>query len=426
MKTKIFKLLAVVCCLFSIISCKDTKWEEGELSPIITIGDVRSLHKGTDVPLKGKLSGAIKIVGVVTSDPSGKNVAEGTITMQNFRRKANRGITLSLGSAAANYTVGDSIVVKIDGAILKRIKGSLQITGLNPGDIEKVSSNNKVNITPATAFQLSTSPEVYEGTVVKLFSGSILPTPAPGETYAGDRDITDGSDTLKLHTEPQATFAGRNVPASATFVGVPLLFNAEGDGKEKAVIRLWPRTIQDIIDASGPIYPGFPEDFEVPDIAVKGSYNMNTVAVPNNNINLKTGNWKLEQSILANTAGRDRFNPAGAQCIRFQQNLTVPAYLQMNFDVLNGASKLSLSYGSYYTDASSTFKIEYSTDQGATWKQIGENIKDASATPKTLTVLMDIVGPVRFRVNKLGLGTTNNTTINNGRLSIEDVAIYSN
>jgi hypothetical protein len=141
---------------------------------------------------------------------------------------------------------------------------------------------------------------------------------------------------------------------------------------------------------------------------------------------LKTGNWLLDQAILANTSGRDRFNPTGLQCIRMQQNLAVPGYVQMNFNVPNGASKVSLLYGAYYNDASSSFALEYSKDNGLTWVQTGNVISDASAVAKTATFLMDITGPVRFRVKKLGLGTTNNTTINNGRLSIEDFAIYAN
>ncbi len=426
MKTKIFKLFTLAFCLLSIISCKDTKWEVGELSPIITIGDVRNLHRGTDVVLTGNLSGATQILGVVTSDVSGKNVANGTITMQNYRRKVNRGITLSLGAAAADYTVGDSIVVSIVGAKLQRVEGSLQISGLSANAIRKVASNSLVNVTPVTAFNLMTNPDDYEGTLVRVFSASVEPVPISGDTYKGDKVISDGSGMLKLHTEDLATFATNRVPASATFTGVPLIYKVAGAVEGEPMVRLWPRTIQDVKDASGPIYPNFPEDFESPDATFKPSYNMNTVAVPNNSIDMKTGNWKLEQCILAGTAGRDRFNPSGLQCIRMAQNLTVSAFLEMNFDVPNGASKVSLNYGNYYTDAGSTFRVEYSTNQGATWTQIGPDVKDGSTTAKTLTILMNISGPVRFRINKLGLGATNGTTINNGRFSIEDFAVFSN
>jgi hypothetical protein len=85
-----------------------------------------------------------------------------------------------------------------------------------------------------------------------------------------------------------------------------------------------------------------------------------------------------------------------------------------------------VAYGAYYTDAKSSWKLEYSTDGGATWTQTGPVISDAPAGSKTATFLMDIQVPVRFRIHKLGLGTTNNTTILNGRLSIDDFAVYAN
>ncbi len=98
----------------------------------------------------------------------------------------------------------------------------------------------------------------------------------------------------------------------------------------------------------------------------------------------------------------------------------------MNFDLPNGASKVTFSYGAYYTDASSTFQLEYSQDGGTTWKKTGEAVADASETSRVAIFLMDLKGNVRFRINKLGLGATNGVDIFNGRLSIEDFAVFSN
>ncbi len=146
-----------------------------------------------------------------------------------------------------------------------------------------------------------------------------------------------------------------------------------------------------------------------------------------NAVSFPTGQWNLYQAILGTTAGRDRI-VSGKNAIRMQQNLSVDGYVQMNFDVPNGASKVTLWYGSYYTDRSCTFKLEYSTDGGTTWKQTGEPISDAHTTTESMNskqavFLMNIQGPVRFRVTKLGLGTSNNV-INNGRLGLDDIAIY--
>jgi len=100
----------------------------------------------------------------------------------------------------------------------------------------------------------------------------------------------------------------------------------------------------------------------------------------------------------------------------------------MNFDVPNGASKVTFWYGAYYTDRASSFKLEYSQDQGQTWMQVGEVISDAHSTAESLQAkqavfMMNIQGPVRFRIYKLGLGTSNNT-VNNGRLGVDDFSIF--
>lgn len=151
---------------------------------------------------------------------------------------------------------------------------------------------------------------------------------------------------------------------------------------------------------------------------------MNTAAVPDNTLTFPSGPWKLFQSILGNTSGRDRYT--GAQGIRMQQGLSVPAVVEMKFDLPNGASKVTLIYGAYYTDAASSWQLEYSQDQGRTWRQTGPVVTDAGNWQRSITFLMTLTGPVRFRINKLGLGVSNPPAVLNGRLGLDDIAIYEN
>ncbi len=110
-----------------------------------------------------------------------------------------------------------------------------------------------------------------------------------------------------------------------------------------------------------------------------------------------------------------------------QQNRSQPAYLEMNFDLPEGASKVTLAYAVYYKDAPSLWRLEYSTDGGATWLQAGKDIPTESTELKTAEFNLDIKGKVRFRVNKLGLGDgKKDPSIKNGRLSIDDLAVYKN
>ncbi|WP_155975745.1 DUF5689 domain-containing protein [Daejeonella oryzae] len=428
MKNKYLAFLAVLTSMFVFTACMkdDPNPSEGVLSPYIAVEDVQGLYKGSDVSLSTEmLSGASKISGIVISDANSQNLPKGTIVLQQLKRGRTRGITLNVGETAnIPYVIGDSVLVNVSTGLLTKNQGTLAITGVNIADIVKISSNATVIAKQVSLGELNQNFDSYQSTLVRIVGADITPAPVSGDTYSGDKRLNDGvpdSVVINLHTQASATFANNRVPANATFIGIPMY--GSGSTAQNIVKQVRMRSIADVLNASGPLYANFPEDFESPDAAIKSSYNM---AAIDNNITGKTGSWKLFQAILGTTSGRDRFNPAGKQSVRIQQNLSVDAYVQMNFDVPNGASKVTVSYGAYYTDAKSTWQLEYSTDAGITWTKIGDTISDAPEGSKTATFLMDISGPVRFRVNKLGLGTTNNTTIFNGRLSIEDFAIYSN
>jgi len=413
--------LAATSCL------KDNPdYAAGAPSPNVSLQDLRGLYQGSSVVLEpGQLSGAHQVVGLVISNAAGGNVpgGPGTIVVQNKRRGVVRGIIIPItGGTAPTLAVGDSVVVDIKGATLAKSAGALRLEGITPDRVRRVSSNNTVVARDINLSTLLADVNAYDGTLVRITGASITPLPVSGDTYAGNKTLADGSNNrLTLHTETTAAFATRRVPASATFVGIAV---GALDAAQAPVPQLWLRTAADAVDPSGPIYPGFPESFEAVPQATKGSYDMNTAAVPDNTVQFGTGRWKLYQAILGNTSGRDRYT--GTQGIRLQQGLTVPAVVEMKFDLPNGATKVTLLYGAYYTDAASSWKLEYSQDQGATWTQTGPTITDAGNWQRSVTFLMSISGPVRFRVNKLGLGASNPPTVLNGRLGLDDIAIYEN
>jgi hypothetical protein len=415
-------LLTALACT----SCmkENPDYAAGQPSPNVSLEDLRRLYNGANVALEqAQLSGAHQVVGVVISDAGGANVPGGptTLVVQNKRRGVVRGIIIPL-NGSANTTVGDSVVVDIAGATLTKTAGALRIEGVTADRVRKVSSSNAVRARDINIETLLTNFDQYEGTLVRITGGSITPLPVSGDTYAGNKTLADGAGkSITLHTEAGAAFATRRIPASATFVGIAV---GGLDASQAATPQLWLRTAADAVDPSGPIYRNFPESFEAVPQATKGSYDMNTTAVPDNTVTFGTGPWKLYQSILGNTSGRDRYT--GAQGIRMQQGLTVPAVVEMKFDLPNGATKVTLIYGAYYTDAASSWKLEYSQDQGRTWMQTGATITDAGNWQHSITFLMNISGPVRFRINKLGLGASNPPAVLNGRLGLDDIAIYEN
>jgi len=431
MKNKIYTLCRLLFCALLLMGCieEDVNNAIGTPSPITSLEDVRSLYKGTDVALSpNQLMGAHQVLGVVISDAAGQNVPGGgnSLVIQNQRRGQLRGIVLQMeGGNPASYSIGDSVVVNVSNATLTQTNGILQIQGLLPADITKVSENAKVHLREVTLEELVSRPEIYEATLVRLVAGNVTPIPASTATFSGDKTLSDGgTNTAVLHTESTAAFAKQRVYASASYTGIPII-NRGGGSSGQPEVQLWVRSSADVKDPSGPIYAGFPESFEAVPLTAKPSYNMvnGDRGVWDNTIEVATGPWSLYQAILGNTAGRDRFT--GQHGVRMQQQLAYDTYVQMNFDVPNGASKVTLLYGSYYNDASSTWRLEYSQDQGTTWTQIGPTITDASNISKTAVFLMDISGPVRFRILKVGLGPTT-PTVQNGRLGLDDIAIYQN
>ena len=416
---KVIYYLMILVGASSVSSCikEDLNTSLGTPNSFASIQVVRASYKNADVKLGPQiLSGASLTGGVVLSDATGNNIPKGCVVIQSNWRGLIRGVVLALDEAtAASLSIGDSILVNLEGATLTRNEGALTIKNLRSSDVNKISANNKIISRPVAISELLKNFDKYEATLVSV-TADVTPLPA-NETFEGTKKLDDGSGTtVNLFTESVASFAGENIAPSATFVGIPYL-----SANSEQQLRL--RTVADMLNPSGPIYVGYPEDFDSPDQSLKNSY-------ATKSIDLKTGNWRLEQCILGNTSGRDRI-VSGTQAIRFQQNLTAstPAYLQMNYDLNNGATKVTFWYGCYYTDASSSFQLEYSTNQGATWQKIGETMSDplpttAGLTPKQATFTMDIKGKVRFRINKLSLGATSIPTIYNGRLGVDDFAIY--
>lgn len=404
----------ILTLLFS--SCfKDAVNESlGYLNDNASVYTIRNLYKGSDLTLNhDNLGGAAYTGGIVVSHHENGNFPAGSIAIESVWRGQIRGIVLEVPNAA-DYRFGDSVVVKIDGARLTRKNGPLTVSGLTDKSVQVLASDKKKVHRAVSISSVKANPELYESTLISITAD--VENLSPGATLAGSHVLTDGAgNEIHLVTNNTASFSDLKVAPNASFMGI-LSVDERG-------LVLYMQREEDMANPSGKIYPGWPETFENPSHP-KGSYHMPDI---DNNVGLPTGEWHLYYAIFGNTAGRDRI-VSGENAIRMQQNRDEDEYIQMNFDVPDGASKVTFWYGSYYNDRSATFKLQYSTDQGATWQQIGEDISDAhtvaeSADPKQAVFLMDIQVPVRFRINKLGLGVSS-PTVSNGRLGIDDFAIY--
>ena len=239
---KYFRIYILALLGLGLMSCEKNTEAEGTPSPIIALVDVKALYKGNDVTLTMQnMGGAKQIVGVVISDPASGNSPDGLLIVQNRRRNALRGLAFELGSAAANYQPGDSVMIQVAGALLSKVNGSMHVKGLTEAAVTKIASGKEVKTNAVNSGTLLANPDAYESTLVTISKALVEPAVEAGATYAGDRTINDGFGKLTLHTEAGAAFASSPLPASANFTGIPFI---SGSGTTTAV-QIWPRSLND-------------------------------------------------------------------------------------------------------------------------------------------------------------------------------------
>jgi len=239
---KYIKFYMLALLGLSLMSCEKNTEAEGTPSPIIAVVDVKALYKGSDVTLTMQnMGGAKQIVGVVISDPASGNSPDGLLIVQNRRRNALRGLAFELGSAAAKFQPGDSVMIQVAGAVLSRVNGSMHVKGLNESAVTKVASGKEVKTNAVNSGTLLANPDAYESTLVTISKALLEPAPGAGATYAGDKTINDGFGKMILHTEATAVFAASPLPTSANFTGIPFIA-ATGTA---TTIQLWPRNLND-------------------------------------------------------------------------------------------------------------------------------------------------------------------------------------
>ena len=250
------------------IGCKKSNYPGGVIGDYVPLYDLRNLYKGTDVTLTDEnMFGSGSITGVVISDHSGNNLPAGLLIIQDRRRLGLiRGISIPIGPEAAKYVPGDSVGIKVAGAVLKRVDGILQITGVSPSAVTKLAS--KVAIPPnrvGSSFILA-KPNDYESTLVAIVKAGFEPALSSDATYGGDKIINDGFDNFTLHTEKNATFASSGgLNFNGNYYGI--IFNTVGtNGQLKPHQRM--RTIKDAValssvpDIASAIITGYMADAE--------------------------------------------------------------------------------------------------------------------------------------------------------------------
>jgi phosphatidylserine/phosphatidylglycerophosphate/cardiolipin synthase-like enzyme len=122
------------------------------------------------------------------------------------------------------------------------------------------------------------------------------------------------------------------------------------------------------------------------------------------NIEIETGSWHFNDALIG-TLDSDKKNGLRAARIR-------NGYIRMDFDYPAGLSELSFFAASFSSDSGGSVQVSFSTDQGGTWEELGDNITLTSELTQ-YTIAGSIDDNVRLRFEKTG----------GNRINIDDVLI---
>lgn len=354
--------------LASLWGCKKDNYPGGEISTYLPIYDLKNIYKGQDVTLtKENMLGSTSITGMVVSDHSGGNLPAGLLVVQDILRLGLlRGISIPIGAEAANYKPGDSVVIKVEGAVLKRIDGILQITNLPANAVTKVSSGNNYLALPAPISLILAKPADYESILLVVEEGGFDPLPVPGDVLSGDKILNDGFGNITLHTAANATFANTPAPISANFFGI--VFNTVV-AKDSLVPRFHLRTGNDVqllssvIEIPPVIITGFMSDVKGAD----GNYEYIQL-MATEDINFATRPFSVVVTTNANASNPSGYPANGwgtGNQRTFKFNLTTGTAAKGTYFYVGGTGKMINGSGSTSMSSSNWIRaFNYTTTDG--------------------------------------------------------------
>lgn len=155
--------------------------------------------------------------------------------------------------------------------------------------------------------------------------------------------------------------------------------------------------------------------------AIYGQYIVNfegtgetKTAYASGNVTLSSISWNMTEALIG-TETADFKN--GLRSARLKGYGT--SAMTMLADKANGIGTVSFQYRRYGTDGQVDWKVEYSTDSGANWTQIGAAFTaPASDVVQTFSESVNVSGNVRLRIKR---ATETGTT--NKRLNIDDITL---
>jgi endonuclease G, mitochondrial len=123
---------------------------------------------------------------------------------------------------------------------------------------------------------------------------------------------------------------------------------------------------------------------------------------------LGSGTWNLNDALIGTLSTDVK---TGAQAARIRNS----GHITMRFDRTTGAGTVTIHHASFGSDASGTWALFSSQDQGSTWTQVGTSRSTTGGSFSTATFTVSLAGTVRFEIRKLDGGSN--------RINIDDISI---
>lgn len=127
------------------------------------------------------------------------------------------------------------------------------------------------------------------------------------------------------------------------------------------------------------------------------------------NVTLSSGEWFMDDALTGNLTTDHK---VGTFAARVRNTGTV----RMNFNIPN-AGTFSVQHAVYGTDASSTWELWGSLNNGTTWQKFGNTITSSSQSLSTVTFTIGARKPIRFELRKLSGGTN--------RINFDSISVTS-